>query len=727
MHKLSSQATPFAAEIRYFTIDKSRALLKELLYNYNLYHFEADKDWTHNEKNEHSQQAETAKQTFRFLFCNKDEFSSPGAAAAALDKSYHSPKPSELLDTMTGWCEDHFSEYDEEEGAGYSFCEADTVAELHSLLDPLIFPSYSIDEPSLWPLVDNVCVGVPTSRVLKYVTLVDLPGITDTNRLRVNATHDTIRKCQALWYVAAVDRICTDPDLDSTISNYAERFRGTLAVVVTKIDHGVSDALARDMRDVKGQSIGDYEEYSATLRSLKPEYDSIRNKLKRKRLSPQQKNTLNDERERLEGEIRVLESKKFECVVDARNSHITDRLRREKAMYLPEGTTLPVYCVSNLQYAVHKGVADAQGPALDIEATGIPKLREYTLSLAAPGLWEAHKQYIRHKVRVLFEGVRGWAHNCSMDRHEGLADVVKTVNNLWEAIVDDIVERTIEDFSRTIIKPLRQELGASQESIMRYYEVISVNWKAVTFKAFFQKGGKHYTRAVGAHSWNESFLEPQLNDVLDPAWEEMASPKEFLNSAVDKMTRAIEDLPDQLDRLPGSVPLPMGAFERMLTGHNEGIKAAHRTIKSKYEEELANIKLGATLDQHTGYFTQSMQPCYEEGKDDKGAGVCARLKLLLLTHLNNTNPLERSIGLLEEALKKAASSQAYALRIEVKKIIEDVSQQCEVILRREQETPEETDAREKIAEFLNSVMPEIHGIEEDFEAIEGKQPKALLR
>lgn len=314
-----------------------------------------------------------------------------------------------------------------------------------------------------------------------------------------------------------------------------------------------------------------------------------------------------------------------------------------------------------------------------------------------------------------------------MDRHEGLADVVKTVNNLWDAIADDFVEKTIDDFLRSVIKPLRQEPGASQESIMRYYGVIAGQWKAVTFKAFFQKGGKHYTRAVGAHSWNESFLKPQTKDVLDPAWDEMANFQEFLDPAVAKITKAIEDLPDQLDRLPGSVPLPMGAFERMLSGHNEGIKATHRKIKSKCEEELANIKLDATLGQHTGCFTQSMQPCYDEGKDDKEAGVCARLKLLLLNHLNNTDPLEKSIGMPEEALKMAASSQAYALRAEVKKIIEDVSQQFEVILRREQETPEETDAREKIAEFLNSVMPEIHGIEEDFEAIEGKQPKALLR
>lgn len=50
---------------------------------------------------------------------------------------------------MEGWCKDHFCEYDEDDGAGYTFCEAGTVTDLHSLLDPLISPSYRIDQPSL--------------------------------------------------------------------------------------------------------------------------------------------------------------------------------------------------------------------------------------------------------------------------------------------------------------------------------------------------------------------------------------------------------------------------------------------------------------------------------------------------------------------------------------------------------------------------------------------------
>jgi len=94
------------------------------------------------------------------------------------------------------------------------------------------------------------------------------PGITDTNKLRVEATHDSIRKCQALWYVATVDRICTDPDLEHTVGDYGQRFGNNLAIVVTKIDEGVGHELAMDLQS-KGQNLGDVEEWYDAIVNLK--------------------------------------------------------------------------------------------------------------------------------------------------------------------------------------------------------------------------------------------------------------------------------------------------------------------------------------------------------------------------------------------------------------------------------------------------------------------------
>lgn len=48
-----------------------------------------------------------------------------------------------------------------------------------------------------------------------------------------------------MWYVASVDRVITDPRFEGAMSEWAERFPNTLAVVVTKTDGGIDDALAK--------------------------------------------------------------------------------------------------------------------------------------------------------------------------------------------------------------------------------------------------------------------------------------------------------------------------------------------------------------------------------------------------------------------------------------------------------------------------------------------------
>jgi hypothetical protein len=179
LHKLDWQTQPFAAEIGYYTVEKCRKLLEELLRHYNLYNFEPEDDWTNDQKSEYSQQAETAIQTFRTLFCDQGLFASQGDAERSLHDHYKASSTGELLDLMEGWCEGFFEEFDVEDDAGYTQHEAETIAELRSYIDPLTAPNHSFDEPSLWPLVELVRIGVSSSRVLRYVTLVDLPGKVD--------------------------------------------------------------------------------------------------------------------------------------------------------------------------------------------------------------------------------------------------------------------------------------------------------------------------------------------------------------------------------------------------------------------------------------------------------------------------------------------------------------------------------------------------------------------
>jgi hypothetical protein len=59
--------------------------------------------------------------------------------------------------------------------------------------------------------------------------------------------------------------------------------------------------------------------------------------------------------------------------------------------------------------------------------------------------------------------------------------------------------------------------------------------------------------------------------------------------------------------------------------------------------------------------------------------------------------------------------------------LEEIHEQFELILRRESETAEETEARSKIDEALSELMPDVEGIESDLKAIELKYMGALVQ
>jgi hypothetical protein len=170
-----------------------------------------------------------------------------------------------------------------------------------------------------------------------------------------------------------VDRICTDPNLEHTISDYAGRFPNTFAIVVTKIDEGITDELAAEMT-AKGHSIGDYEEANANILDLKEVLVKTKHTLKHAALTPEARHSWRDQEDKVKQEIHDEESKIFECLVDARNDYIGDRLRADKKKHLPTDTQLPIYFVSNKQYDIHKQIIESEGPSLEIASTGIPGL-----------------------------------------------------------------------------------------------------------------------------------------------------------------------------------------------------------------------------------------------------------------------------------------------------------------------------------------------------------------
>ena len=128
----------------------------EALESYNIYVFtpKKDQDWTDDIKQEHKRQSDNAMKLFRGLFCGRDVFKSAKAAKEWLDKNKKTT--STVINTLAEWTLEELAKL-KSYGAEYRhYFETDTVEEYSEAVEPLLFGSSQLDEPSLWPLVRSV-------------------------------------------------------------------------------------------------------------------------------------------------------------------------------------------------------------------------------------------------------------------------------------------------------------------------------------------------------------------------------------------------------------------------------------------------------------------------------------------------------------------------------------------------------------------------------------------
>lgn len=216
------------------------------------------------------------------------------------------------------------------------------------------------------------------------------------------------------------------------MSEWAELFPNTLAVVVTKTDGGIDDALAKKMRTAKE----DVERYFTLGKRLKIFEAMVKDKRARsirlRKSGSAEFFALTAEVEELQTDIDRIISERLSTLMDARSRYITRRLREDKQKYLPQGVELPVFCVSNSQYFANKQVDGADVKLINPTATGIPALRAYALELAAPAIWQEIKTHLIFRVAGFFHGAYCWAKADHKEHRDVLMKRIKAVQKHWK-------------------------------------------------------------------------------------------------------------------------------------------------------------------------------------------------------------------------------------------------------------------------------------------------------
>jgi hypothetical protein len=511
------QQQDFAASFHYLKPDGVKLHLGEVVNDYNTYAFEAADDWDEDTRITAKKAYANALKILRTLFNDLEQFKSKVSTVEymnAMDAQRDS-----LLQNLANDCEEKLKLTTNRNYTSYH--ESSTRAKLRAKIDPLMNSTGTFEEPSLWPLLRHVSIGVRDSRVLRKVTLVDLPGISDTNESRVETTHGFIGSCDYIWIVAHISRAVDDATVFQLLSRYGKLFKGMLCVICTHSDDGIAASETNLVNHLKqeDQDVHLYLVLTSCMKAKKSEITTLKAqiaKIKRKKKSAtkQQMMDVREEEENLKvltEDFSRFKAKRFAFIVQTRKALVTKQMQNEMQSHLPRGHLLEVHCVSNSHYAA-LGKIGLSGPRLTAEATGIPKLRANTIALMAPRLLDSLERYITIDVKAMLQELQLWLSTASTDRRAELLELASQPRDEFPILVKTRITRHADNVLSMVQGTLQPAIPEASKAALEQLAKKEKKHPS-TIMAFIRKDGNHMTKMCPKESWNENFMK-FLADVI---------------------------------------------------------------------------------------------------------------------------------------------------------------------------------------------------------------------
>lgn len=576
----------------YFDNDASAKLMYELADGYVSAKFEEKEGLDAESLQQYQRCGETALKTFRALFCKHKEFASDEAAEKYLRRLAVGNNRTRVVMQLQQWCTEILKEIRKAQGNQAQCWEADEKNAFAKLMDPMLNSNHKCDGVSIWPLVKHVTIAVKDSRVLENVTIADLPGISDTDVLKVNSTLDYMRTCQAVWIVAPINRIVTSTTVDTLLRKYEERYRGKINIIATRCDDDVNSSLALHLKD-KGVNLSSYQECCRLFKEAS-EQVSATNRIISSRMralnTAARAEKVGMLKARLKVQRRAMKkaaNKRLCALVEGRNQWVTNGINEVLTRLCPEKVIPKVFCVSNMHYLTLKGLEESGSFQLSPEGTGIPALRRYVYELAAPGLLQAMEDYIEHHFTVFLKSLGLWVHSRYVPNADKLLAIVEKPQARMHVESANYRE-SFKLFTKDLItEPLLAQASEHSAGAAGLLELKRKDRHPATLKAFMRRGGNHKTKACPRESWNEHFLVGAVH-IVDKGWKKVNKHQQLLvDGSEEAIVKAVKSMLATIKKDKRAAPLELKSFDQLIKGQIVGIKNVLRDHQKDLKQDLA--------------------------------------------------------------------------------------------------------------------------------------------
>ncbi|EMC96700.1 hypothetical protein BAUCODRAFT_122676 [Baudoinia panamericana UAMH 10762] len=532
---LPTQQKPYAAEVHFFTQDERYAIVKALFADYYR-HSPKDDDPTDGPKEsdevvEDHAIMRTTITAFRALFNDHKEFSSLCAASDFLSRG-QSEDDEAITETLCEWTDELMAKGLRKDSVLRA--EAATTQQLLWELAPYL---YTVEERagepmvSIWPFVSHIKFGLDCELLKHNITLVDLPGLTDTNKTRVDNALKHQRQCTHYMIVAEIGRADDDRFIRDQLSRGCmTRGSGRTMLVLTHAD--IIDEGTEVTGNRKDNQL--MEKLRTEMKTLDRKKSEMFSRYKSAK-GPERWEYL-EAKHRLSFELRAKQAEHNELRIVMRSRSVSQKMQKLYEELTQDALPLAVFCVGNHAYKKHQaGYSIEEPPTLSVEGTNIPALRRHLFLAPAEARLHETRHTVVTQIPALINCVNLYASKTHLARKGEVEKIVVSPQKAVSALIQKAYERLNQNSEDQILMPFRaHEYYWTDEARVLCKEWAKMYSTSVHL-AFLKKDGIKKGRAKNSQdiSWNSDLTSIAAADIR--SWFQGFS--DFMNSTPRQLTK----------------------------------------------------------------------------------------------------------------------------------------------------------------------------------------------
>ncbi|KAJ4361430.1 hypothetical protein N0V95_001847 [Ascochyta clinopodiicola] len=686
-----TQATPFAAEVKFFCLEMCRKLVTDLFSQW--FHVKQKQRQDPDEIDDiELSQMSTARDCLQDLFADRLEFGSAemfmGTATCVNDKK--------VLNQLLKWTTEIHQQFVKEGETSVHF-EASTPETLTELYHPFTrpVPNASFEGKPLrftpWPLVEIVKVSLNSPILAQDVIIADVPGISDVNYFRVDNAARYLQECNVTIVVAKIDRLQDNAAFRQQYLNaYRRRRSGSVILVATRSDdlndeNGSTLVLDSATESLLASINDSVVEIEKKVRLISNEMDGNRLNKKSKANKP-----LKKQKKKLMARKNALEKQRKAIRIALRSKQVSRVIGLNYRADTGDDAGAPVFCVSNRMYMRHLRGYDIGNessiPTMTLEETQIPALISHIFALPSKGRTADLEHFIRVTLQTLLSVIQMSCSASTLTRVKHLTEIVERAREDLDIRINELISK----FIKTDIKRLEDELADHDlqsrfdaQATLKLTRWESLN--AATHKAICSKKGVHSNKKKGIHmNWNEDLIDP-IRPAIDKAFRTIldSSCDTFKAEAAQTLKNALSNLDNTLKSDPQALAADAYrlCFSDNKTRYEQEITRQVDAATKSLRESLIKVHLHTLRVSPDDYFPEAMLEVYSVATATKATRkgttiMQARCSYLSLNIPGPTGPFASLSGWAEEDARKAMHATGDTLKQEVDDIFVQTQIEC---------------------------------------------------